>query len=96
MKEKTNWPFGYPHSHEVMEYDTKNRYDRVGDQIFNYHMRNVAMILLSAFIALMAYVLCHQFQDYLQSFHRTVAEARAPFTKIEKVPSWTISFNYNN
>lgn len=94
---KAKWPFD-PAQQDgwTMDYDLKNRYDRVGDWIFAYHMRNMAVLLLSCLIVLLAFIICHQFQDYLQSFHRTVAEARTQFTRIEKVPSWTISFNYNN
>lgn len=79
-----------------LPYDEKTTFDRIGDIILTRMVKFLAIIALSLIILILAWNICKKYQAYLQSYHLTVEQVRAPFNKIEHTPSWHITFNYND
>lgn len=79
-----------------LPYDQKTTFDRIGDIILTRIIKFMAIVILSLIIVILAYNICQKYQDYLKSYHLTVEQVRAPFNKIEHVPSWHITFTYND
>lgn len=76
-----------------MNYDTKKRFERIGDRTFKTVSGRYKFGVLFMIIIMLGYTIAGQIQDYIKSFATTKTEMVAKFYPIENVPTYKITFN---